>query len=575
MRVTTRRLLALLLLLLVLAVLATFLWRPTTRAVVTYYVSQVDGSDSASCADAQSAARPKSSINGGVSCLTGGDVLLIAPGLYAEWLVTQMNSTDTVEQRYLDVQPGTKSIPNGLSASQPTRLVAGEGGKVTLSPTTKNPETGAIIGAIGSYARFISFEGVHLPKAGGRDERTQGAGIFLADSQDITVRGGSVYRGTVKASMGSQRLTFEGMEVSFSGEGCDFTQGDPTTGYQPCPHGMYLCGQGHIIRSNYVHDFAHTGIQVSCEQGSSSATIHGNRIVTGPGPGISIKGAGSVVANVVEGCGTGIRSYGALVAENTVSDYFRNSSWVPDPWGIIYDGGAQVFGNLIYKQKSAYNLITQQQFKPIDTTAVHHNMCDVSGNAGCTMIHAPDTVFVDYAARDYTLKESAPARRAGVAHAAVTVDIRRTPYGTPPDLGAHSYGTPTPPPDTTPPTVQLTAPEASSTVFGTQVALLAVASDNVAVVTVQFQVDGQDVGTTQRSAPYQATWDSTTVPNGHHTVSATATDAAGWSSTATSSLRVDNPVPPEPPGTPVLACSGTIHGTALEFTCTKPQEGRR
>lgn len=564
-----------LLLLVLLGYLGTCIFRPTRSAMAVYHVSQTEGSDSTSCADAQNPSRPKRTINAGIGCMAGGDVLQIAPGLYAEWLVTQMNAANTVEQRYLDIQPSTRIVPNGLSASQPTRLVAGEGGKVILSPTTKNPETGAIIGSIGNYARWIVFEGLHLHKAGGRDERTQGSGIFLANSTDITVRGGSVYRGTVKSSKESQRLTIEGMEIGFSGEGCDFTQGDPNTGGEPCAHGAYVCGQNHVLRANYVHDFAHTGLQISCEGMSSSATVHGNRIVSGPGPGIGIKGSGSVVANVIEGCGIGIRTYGALVAENTINDYYRNTTWVPDPFGIVYDGGAPVIGNLIYKQKSPYNLITQQQFKPIDTQAVHTNMCDVAGNAGCTLVQPPDAVFVDYAARDYTLKETAPARRAGVKSAAVTVDIRRHPYPDPPDLGAHAYGTPTPPPDTTPPEVRITNPPNNEQVFGTALPLVATASDNVGVTQVVFTVDGTAVGQAVTSAPYQVIWDTTRVGNGNHTLAATASDAAGNQSSSSVTLRVDNPTPPQPPDQAVLACTGTITGgTVLAFTCTQQKERR-
>src|SRR5439155_2867116 len=49
------------------------------------------------------------------------------------------------------------------------------------------------------------------------------------------------------------------------------------------------------------------------------------------------------------------------------------------------------------------------------------------------------------------------------------------------------------PPDTTPPTVSLTAPATGATVAGT-VAVTATATDNVGVVGVQFQLDGVKIG---------------------------------------------------------------------------------
>jgi hypothetical protein len=100
-----------------------------------------------------------------------------------------------------------------------------------------------------------------------------------------------------------------------------------------------------------------------------------------------------------------------------------------------------------------------------------------------------------------------------------------------------------PPPDTTPPTVSLTSPTASATVFGT-VTLTASASDNVGVVGVQFAVDGQNVGLQLASAPYTLAWDSTTVADGSHSITATAWDAAGNTATSTAvTVTVDNSAP--------------------------------
>src|SRR5207249_2647709 len=64
------------------------------------------------------------------------------------------------------------------------------------------------------------------------------------------------------------------------------------------------------------------------------------------------------------------------------------------------------------------------------------------------------------------------------------------------------------------------------TVSGT-IHLLATATDNVGVVGVQFKLDGINLGTEDMTAPYLATWNSTTASNGCHTLSAIARDAAG------------------------------------------------
>lgn len=98
--------------------------------------------------------------------------------------------------------------------------------------------------------------------------------------------------------------------------------------------------------------------------------------------------------------------------------------------------------------------------------------------------------------------------------------------------------------DTTPPTIAMTSPAANATLTGTSVALAANASDNVAVKNVQFLLDGNPIGSPVTQAPYSMSWDSTTVANGSHTLSARATDTAGNTTTATAvTVTVANTAP--------------------------------
>jgi glucose/arabinose dehydrogenase/PKD repeat protein len=80
--------------------------------------------------------------------------------------------------------------------------------------------------------------------------------------------------------------------------------------------------------------------------------------------------------------------------------------------------------------------------------------------------------------------------------------------------------------DPTPPTVSITAPAANAQVSGI-VTVTANANDNLAVSGVQFQVDGTDSGLEDTVAPYALDWDTRTVANGVHTLTARARDAAG------------------------------------------------
>lgn len=84
--------------------------------------------------------------------------------------------------------------------------------------------------------------------------------------------------------------------------------------------------------------------------------------------------------------------------------------------------------------------------------------------------------------------------------------------------------------DTTAPTVSITSPT-GGTVANT-ITLSANASDNVAVTSVQFKVDGANVGSEDTSSPYSVPWTSNSVANGNHAITAVARDGAGNTTTS-------------------------------------------
>lgn len=95
--------------------------------------------------------------------------------------------------------------------------------------------------------------------------------------------------------------------------------------------------------------------------------------------------------------------------------------------------------------------------------------------------------------------------------------------------------------DTTDPTVSLTAPTNGATVSGTT-SVTATASDDVAVSSVSFYVDGSSTAAaTVSSEPYSYSWNTTALSNGSHTISAQATDTSGNTSTfSTATVTVSN-----------------------------------
>jgi Bacterial Ig domain len=93
--------------------------------------------------------------------------------------------------------------------------------------------------------------------------------------------------------------------------------------------------------------------------------------------------------------------------------------------------------------------------------------------------------------------------------------------------------------DTTPPTVTVTNPAQGATVAGT-ITLSATAADNVGVAGVQFTLDGVNLGAERTAAPYQASWNSASVPNGVHVLAAIARDATGNQQNASVAVTVSN-----------------------------------
>jgi hypothetical protein len=110
------------------------------------------------------------------------------------------------------------------------------------------------------------------------------------------------------------------------------------------------------------------------------------------------------------------------------------------------------------------------------------------------------------------------------------------------------------PRDTILPQVTLTRP-ASGSVTGS-ISLAATATDNIGVVSVAFRVDGFDIGAPLTLSPYQTTWNSATVSNGSHVLTAVARDAAGNAATSAGVTVTVNNSTTTQAGTYYLATTG-------------------
>jgi hypothetical protein len=93
--------------------------------------------------------------------------------------------------------------------------------------------------------------------------------------------------------------------------------------------------------------------------------------------------------------------------------------------------------------------------------------------------------------------------------------------------------------DTTVPTVAFISPAGQAQLSGT-VSLAVSASDDVAVIGVQFRLDGTSLGAELTAAPYVLSWNTKSAANGTHALAAIVRDEAGNTSQASIAVTVFN-----------------------------------
>ncbi|MDE2406741.1 MAG: CehA/McbA family metallohydrolase [Xanthomonadaceae bacterium] len=121
----------------------------------------------------------------------------------------------------------------------------------------------------------------------------------------------------------------------------------------------------------------------------------------------------------------------------------------------------------------------------------------------------------------------------------------------------------TPPVDTTPPTVSASVTGSSGTIN-----LSTITSDNVGVTRVEFYIDGALVGAVT-NPPFAMTYDSTTLANGSHSLTAKAFDAAGNNTTSTAvAFNISNVTADTTAPTVSSSVSGTSGTITLSATAS-------
>lgn len=234
-----------------------------------------------------------------------------------------------------------------------------------------------------------------------------------------------------------------------------------------------------------------------------------------------------------------------IICNNTIDGYVGHSSI------SLYNPGstAATFVNCVVKN----NVTVNSGFNISSSVSTANNVNVSSANAAL--------YFASYAGNrtnnDYHLMTAASPLLGSAANLSsyftIDKDDKSRPASGAWDIGAYQFGITAP--DTTAPSVTITAPTPGATISNA-VSLAASASDNIGVASVTFTVDGTVIET-DTSAPFSSTWDSTAITNGFHTIEARARDAAGNQTASSVTVSVQN--------------SGTIvRWAATDGTITSP-----
>jgi hypothetical protein len=431
----------------------------------TLYVATT-GSDS----NPGTAAQPFRTITYAYSQAGAGTTILVAPGTYTDcqsgWGLHLGKSGTAASPIVLQSQVPGGAVIDGQFASDRNKAIYLDGSYNVLDGfvITRAPNTGIFIQGNGN--RILNDEIYNNGTQGSSDP--EGQGVYSDQGTS-----GNVYDGNYIHDNG------------YAGSNLD--------------HGLYLCGQNEVVANNVVIRQPSSGLQIAGYTTVSNLKVYNNVFAWNGSDGIIV-----------------------WMAMNGV-DIKNNIIYQNGHYGIYFyaatGSGVVMDHNLIYNNGSG-------NYSPFN-----YGGSTVSYTLGTTISSDPKLTNETSSAFDAHLSAGSPAIGAGLnLYPTITTDLAGAarPSSGAWDLGAYVYGSggSSGSGDTTPPTVSITAPTAGATVSGSAAALSANASDNVAVASVQFKLDGANLGSALTASPFAMTWDSMTVANGSHTLTAVATDTS-------------------------------------------------
>jgi hypothetical protein len=458
----------------------------------------------------------------------------------------------------------TGSDSNPGTSSQPFRTITYAYGKASAGTT--------IMVAPGTYTDYSSGWGWHLNKSGTASSpivlksTTRGGaildgqfashdGIYLDGSYNV-IDGFGITRapitGVYVAGNANQIINCEiynnGTQGSSDPEGQGIYSSDGTSGNQyvgnyihdngytgsNLDHGLYLCGQNEVVANNVVVRHPSRGLQLAGYSSVSNTKVYNNVFAWNGKHGITVW---MQMSNV---------------------DIRNNICFQNGLYGVQFyaatGSGVTLDHNLVYGNGSGNYSLAEG-----GTT--------VSYTLGTTISSDPKFANESSSSFDAHLNSGSPAIGAGLnEYSTITTDYAGAarPSSGAWDLGAYVYGSSS---QVAPPTVNLTAPGNGTTVSGSSVTVSANASSSNGIASVQFKLDGANLGAAVTSSPYNGSWNSISAANGTHTLTAVATDKSGNQTTSAAvSVNVNNALPSvtmtSPANNTTYAAPATVNLTA-------------
>jgi len=438
-----------------------------------------------------------------------------------------------------------------------------------------------IIVKSGTYTDYNSGWGIHLGKSGTSSSpitlKSEVPGGAVIDGQNASDRNVGVYID------GSYNI-FDGFEIKNGPKGgitiwannnqilnCNIhNNGNPATSSTQGQDGIYSdeVTSGNIYRANFIHHNGRTGSNLDhglyvC---GKNEVIINNILLANAAHGVQVAGY-TTVANLkiynnvmaLNG-GNGIVLWQYLSGIDIKNNiFYQNGHYAIGSWDA-HGSGVNIDHNISFGNAYGHFSFTD-------------GASDYSYNLTSTVYNDPQMVSTSSSTFDPHLKSTSPGVLSALnLYSTFTTDMAgalRQSSGAW-DLGVYKYGS-TSSGDTTPPTVSMTAPAYGATISGTAT-ISCTAADNVGVSSVQFQLDGANVGSADPSAPYSISLNTASYPNGAHTLRAIAKDAAGNQTTSGSvNVTISNSTGGTSSGVSVVASvpNAVLGGANGAFTFTR------